>query len=266
MTTYRWNLPLLASSVGMVAIAAACAGRAQLVPSLAGQRVTDDPNAATVEVEGVTLIARTDVWRGSPRRFHDLVPVLVTITNESSEPVRVHHEDFALVSTDGARVTATPPHMIEEVELEVVDRPIAPYAALGRGLFIYPSPFLFHGFGGLGHFGGFSPLFYGASHETPFRRIVLPTADMVAKALPERALEPGDRASGFIFFDDLDDADEGFELHADLVSAVTREPIAMVAIPFRADDEVDEIAADRRPGGIVEVGAEPAAAARQVTP
>ena len=62
---------------------------------------------AVVTKAGVTVEVDTEAWRGEPRRFDKVLPVLVRITNDGDVPLRVRHSDFALVTETGERVPAT---------------------------------------------------------------------------------------------------------------------------------------------------------------
>ncbi|MCK5438803.1 MAG: hypothetical protein KAI97_02610, partial [Gemmatimonadetes bacterium] len=264
----RFRLHTAAPLLALPLILGACAARSQLSPSQSAHRVAGDPHSAVVSTGGVEILTNTDAWSGDPRQFNRVLPILVTITNDGDVPLRVRHSDFSLVTSTGERVTATSPFDLDIVEVEAYDTPIYPYAALSHGghsSYGVSSFSRFGHYGRFGHFRGFGGSGYpfGGLYYSPFRRIELPTTDMVAKSLPERILEPGERTSGFLFFKEFSHDFEHVEFEVELVNAETRDRLATLGIPFTADG-AREPASLR--GRMVEIeGSEPTgAAARQI--
>ncbi len=248
----RFRLHTAAPLLALPLILGACAARSQLSPSQSVNRVDGNPNAAVVSTGGVEILTNTDAWSGDPRQFNRLLPILVVITNDSDVPLRVRHSDFSLVTSAGERVTATTPFDLDIVEVEAYDTPIYPYAALSHRAY---SPYRVSSFSRFGHYGRFGHsggfgYHFGSLYYSPFRRIELPTTDMVAKALPERILEPGERTSGFLFFKEFSHDFDRVEFEVELVNAETRHRFATLEIPFTTDDSID--AASRR-GRMVEI-------------
>ncbi len=202
-------------------------------PLLALPLILGACDAAVVSTGGVEILTNTDAWSGDPRQFNRLLPILVVITNDSDVPLRVRHSDFSLVTSAGERVTATTPFDLDIVEVEAYDTPIYPYAALSHRAY---SPYRVSSFSRFGHYGRFGHsggfgYHFGSLYYSPFRRIELPTTDMVAKALPERILEPGERTSGFLFFKEFSHDFDRVEFEVELVNAETRHRFATLEIP-----------------------------------
>lgn len=202
----------------------------------------DDDHTAVVTTAGVTVEVDTEAWRGEPRRFDKVLPVLVRITNDGDAPLRIRHSDFALVIESGERVPATPPFEIEGTETEAVDLRVDPFDIRYR----YPLGFYRFGpYGRIGFIGyPYSPFDDGFSRLRP---VELPTPDMVSGALPETVVEPGDRVTGFVYFvddDDLVDLDHAgrVDFEAALVNAETRQPIDTIGIALLASSDKLEVA------------------------
>jgi hypothetical protein len=201
----------------------------------------DGGNPAVVSKSGVTLEVDPEAWRGEPARFDKVLPVLVRITNDGDVPLRIRHSDFALVTETGERVVATPPFELEGI-LTVVDYTEAdPFDIRYR----YPVRlFRFGPYGRIGYIGyPYSPFY---DYDT-FRRVELPTPDMVSGALAESVVEPGDRVTGFVYFvDDDDHVDLDHAGHvtfeAELVNAETRQPIDTIGIVLLATSDRLEVA------------------------
>jgi hypothetical protein len=64
-----------------------------------------------------------------------------------------------------------------------------------------------------------------------FRRVRLPTGDMVQKALPEGVLAPGSKVAGFIYFEDVKEG-PSVTLTTNLIDASTRAQFGTLAIPI----------------------------------
>lgn len=216
---------------------------------------------AVVTTGGVTMKVHPGAWSGEPERFDKVLPVLVEITNDGEVPLRIRHAQFSLLTTSGERVVATPPFNLGVTETDPVGASSDPYIGypfFGHVFFPYAQGFFpFGSFGRSGHFGG-----YPYSRLGPFaffRSVRLPSSDMVAKALPEVVVEPGARATGFVYFVDHGehvDLDHGspVDFRADLLNAETREWIATIGVLLIADDDALEIAESRE--FYVETGAQ----------
>jgi hypothetical protein len=201
----------------------------------------DADHTAVVTKAGVTVEVDTEAWRGEPRRFDKVLPVLVRITNDGDVPLRVRHSDFALVTESGERVPATPPFDLRATETVTVDPRYDPFDVRYR----YPY-YGFFRFGPYGRLGTWYP--YGPVDDLRrFEPVELPTSDMVSGALPETVVEPGDRTTGFLYFvddDDLVDLDHAgrVEFRAELVNAETRQPIDTIGIALLAESDRLEVA------------------------
>jgi hypothetical protein len=200
-------------------LALACA--AELTPAPEARRNAGD--GAVDSHAGVIVEARADAWDWNPPQLErELTPMLVSIANESTRPLRVRYGDFALVDGAGARLSALPPSDIElDVTLAV---PAYGYAS---GLF---SRRYDYG-GAYAH----DPLDHG-THHTHFVDVQLPTRDMLSQALPEGVVSPGGRVSGFLYFERVEDpAHDRVDFRFALVDASTAQGFGDVAIPFRLE-------------------------------
>jgi hypothetical protein len=210
-------------------LAAACTSA--LVPAPGTVGVGGVGKGAAAEDAAVRIVARAQAWRGDPADLRGVVtPLLVTIDNGSGRPLGVRYDRFTLEAPDGRTFAAIPPFDIEAT----VTEPVAYTASPAGGFLVAPylspyypwmpvfnGPFLHDGW-------------YYSRHRPVFRRIDLPTGDMVRKALPEGVVEPGGRVSGFLYLEDVRDV-EGVSFVARLVDARSDQLFGTVRIPFVVD-------------------------------
>jgi hypothetical protein len=205
---------------------AGCATR--LVPAPDAIPVPGGAGGAVAEVAGVRVIARASAWRGVPSDLaREVTPVLITMDNRSTVPLRVRYEQFTLDGVGGQRFDAVAPFDITGLGTELV--PAASIGPRSGASWVIGGPFR-HGL-------GYAPFLYEPFAYDPFyssylrREIALPTGDMVQKALPETVIEPGGRATGFVYFERVSDV-QRVVFRAELVDARTGERFAIASIPF----------------------------------
>jgi hypothetical protein len=219
--------------LALVLCAAALTGCAARLAPAPGTVVAPGPGTGAVAREaGIQLSARAHAWRNVPSTLEMIVtPIFVTIENNGTVPLRVRREDFALVAADGARSVARGPYEIEGFASEHAPAGFAyPRASFGIG----------HGWYRGGRFGlgmpfGGDPFLYDDYYYPMFVNVPLPTGDMIQMALPERVLEPGARAEGFLYFDRVDRKAKRVDFTARLVNATSGDQIGTITIPFVVD-------------------------------
>lgn len=79
------------------------------------------------------------------------------------------------------------------------------------------------------------PLYYHRYY--PRWSVDLPTQDMIELAIPEGVIQPQGQVSGFLYFPELDAAEQGdhITLTANLVDAQQNDPFGRITIPFVMD-------------------------------
>jgi hypothetical protein len=199
----------------LMLLAAACATR--LVPAPDAQPAPSSRGVgAEGSVAGVIVRAWPQAWNAFPRSLPAIVtPFLVTVDNGGRVPIRVRHEDFALVAADGRRLAARGPYDLRGYALEPVPYP-----------YMYAGPPLL-----LRHRWGWGPLDDPFWYGDPWIRVPLPTPEMVGLALPETAVTPGGVVTGFLYFDRATRDDKALDLTAQLEGA-NGEQLGEVRIPF----------------------------------
>jgi hypothetical protein len=221
---------LLPGLIMVSVVVAGCAGR--LVPAPEAQRAPGAGHGAVAELGGVTVTARTDAWSGRPLSLPSIVtPVLLAVENRGAAPIRLRRDHVALVAPDGRQLAARGPYEITGVAVDPAPTGLAyPRPSVGLGLGISRGYALGLGFPFYG-----DPFFYDDYYYPMQVRIPLPTVDMVAMALPEKVLEPGERAEGFVYLDRVPRDATEVDLVVRLEQARTGETLGTIAIPFVRD-------------------------------
>jgi hypothetical protein len=170
----------LAATVLAALLAAGCAG----------------PVAASraVSALGVEMRATAGAWRGWPSELDRMVtPIRVSLTNGGAVPLRLDVTRFGLALPAGGRLAAVLPADVHGV---VVEPPPAALPAAGAALGPTPEN---SGPGWALNEPGLDP--HKDPALAPGRAWELPSADMLALALPEGVLAPGQTAAGFVYFE-----------------------------------------------------------------
>jgi hypothetical protein len=177
----------------------------------------------TATAAGVEVTAITGAWSGWPRTLTTVVtPVRVRVVNRSEVPLRLSPTSFALALPDGRRLAAAPP---ADIRTTVAGPP--PTVRQDDGLTLGPM----RDRSGSG---------WALNDKMADQRVdpvqqpaatwPLPSADMLAQALPEGVLAPGATASGFVYFERAPAGIVPTSLTARLLDARSGEPAATVEV------------------------------------
>lgn len=213
-----------------------------LVPDSTASVVTDTPNLATAEAEGVRVWVDGTAWRGEPLDLATrMTPLRVIIENRSTEPLRVAYRDFQLVGGSGFRYAAVAPL---EATGAVSERSTSGYRiqpAAARH-YVHTPRFHHRGFYVAPHYSTWYPGY--AVWSTPFAydpygyqpyawQQPLPTDDMIAEAMPEGAVEAGGSVDGFVYFQGVARREDAVRFELQLVDAKTQVARGTIAVPLR---------------------------------
>jgi hypothetical protein len=216
----------LAGGLAVALVAAGCASNAELAPAPGTSALPAPEVGAAAITAGVRLEARTDIWTGRPAALgQEFTPILVSITNRSHRPLMVRYKDFNLMTPAGAAYAAMPPFRING-SINV----IRPYYH-PRGFLV--APYLAPYYDGWRAYDGF-PRFddsYFNTYYPYFRRVRLPTPDMLRAALPEGVLRQGGTVTGFLYFERVPDRIQSVALRERLETPHGRS-FGDVRIPF----------------------------------
>jgi hypothetical protein len=192
---------------------------------LAGCATRARPPAVDTGVFGswgdIEIVVRVGAWRGWPSDLARFVtPMHVTVVNLGAVPLRVSHDDFALAVAGNQRLAAVLP---TEVRGIVYQPPPAPLSS--AGFVVGAEGYRDWVLSGSAWNAGADPV---ARLGEPF---ALPSPDVLDRALGEGVLEPGGTASGFVYFERGQHADQ-VDLTVRLVDAGTGGTLGRAVIPL----------------------------------
>lgn len=222
----------------MAGLVAGCATTTDLEPAPGANEVADLEDAAVSRVNGVQVLAQADTWPGTAPISQEVTPVRVVIENNSSQPLRIRYNDFALVSADGQRFAALPLYGIEGT----VEEPVTAeaYTPVTNPVFTYTdftvAPYYSTIYPGITPFAGafaFDPFYYD-TYVTYWRDRSLPTTEMFTRALPEGVVMPNGRVDGWLYFEEVGDA-RRVTFRADLTEATRGRSFGEIRIPFMVE-------------------------------
>lgn len=215
-------------------IALGCARGPLLEPAAGSLQPRDMPGAVMAQQSQVRVVAQAREWPGPARIAEVVAPLRIIIENGSQKPLQIRYSSFEIVAPAGDIYRAIPPRRVRGVvDTEEYIRPgftygrfyAAPYYhGYYSGVPTYPGPFVLD----------------GAYHEYHYGywdgRAVLPTPQMIARALPEGVLDPGGRLDGYVYFEKPQQKQgTGVNLRVELRSVDGSEPFISVTLPFVLD-------------------------------
>jgi hypothetical protein len=226
-------------AAGVLAGASGCAGRTELVPAPEATAIGAD--VATATMSDVRLTAYVNAWDGGiVGDLESVTPIRVKIENDGDRLLSVRYRQFALVTADEERRNAAlPPFEINESEVVPIER---------LGFVPGPYPYFMNGFAVAPYLRGYYPAlplydgrflwdpYYYGTYYPRWVRVELPTPEMLRRALPEGVLRRDGEATGFLYFENLDDANRAM-LTFELIDAATDASFGTMRIPFVAKSE-----------------------------
>ena len=228
------RLLLVASAVA----ASACArSYAELSPAVGSVPASGPGEGAVANVAGIQIVARTQAWHFDPPNLEEkATPMMIEIANNSDRSIVLHYKDITLTDESGARYDVIPPYSVTgtlSVPVTIQD----PYYYSGGYAF---SPYV-HRWSPIyaSYHGAFAydPQYYYASqpYVTIYTDVALPTAEMVSRALPETAIDPGSTVGGFVYFKRFRRGERIMNLRVDLVDQASGQLLGTARIPFIAN-------------------------------
>jgi hypothetical protein len=218
-----------AIAVGLIAGATVIGCATNLTPAPTAQTVTGLEDAAADQSSGVRIVAQAANWPGQVDISREMTPVRVIITNNSGVPLRVHPDQFALVSPTGRQFEALPLQRIQG-EVEYFRTPTGRRPDVNY-LDLYESPETGRRFSPPGVSEGGKLASDRDYYYNYWRDVPLPTPEMQSNALAEGVLESGNRMEGWLYFEKVDNVDQ-VTLRSELVDDATGSRIGDIQIPF----------------------------------
>jgi hypothetical protein len=196
---------------------AGCAGRVE-APAAPASR-------AAASTAGVEIAAVAGAWRGWPGNLDRvLTPIHLRLANRGAVGVRVDVTTLALALPGGGRLAAVLPADLHGIPLTP-----QPSALPDAGLTLGPTR---ERSGPGWAVNDPQPDPRSDPAQEADRVASLPSADMLALALPEGVLPPGQMVSGFVYFERAPRGAAGLQLRVPIVDAGSGETLDVAALPL----------------------------------
>ena len=175
---------------------AGCAAKHVVVVPAANARLAPQPNSVQGSSQGVLVQLRANAWDDDPKTLdQDLVPMEVTIHNDSGRPLAIRYEDFALIGADNRRYSDIPPYQIAGDSYQHLQ----PYWA-------------------------YSDAYYSAER--------LPTRAMLQDAISEGVVPSHGSSTGFLYFAKPTGPSQQLAFQATLVDMRTGQKFGEIVVPL----------------------------------
>jgi len=186
---------VLASILGI----AGCTAKHAVVVPAPNATLASAPNSAQGSDEGVTVVLQANAWDDFPQTLdRDLIPLRVTIRNQSGHPLAVRYDNFVLIATDNHRYTDIPPYQIKGNTYER----LSPYWA-------------------------YSDAYYIDVH--------LPTEAMLQQSISQGVVADSAETSGFLYFHMPTERQPAITFSTILVDALTGQRFGSIDVPLRIE-------------------------------
>ena len=154
------------------------------------------PNTVQGSSQGISILVQANAWNEYPRTLdRELIPLKVTIRNDSGRDLAIRYEDFVLIAENNHRYSDIHPDQIRGYGYEHLE----PYWA-------------------------FSDAYYA--------EVRLPTEAMLRQGMSEGVLSAGGEIRGFLYFSRPSQAPKAITFSAVLVDAHTKQKFGGVNVPL----------------------------------
>jgi hypothetical protein len=173
-----------------------CAAKHVVLVPATNANLAPQPNSAQGSSQGVSVQLRANAWDDDPKTLDkDLIPMEITIQNDSGCLLAIRYEDFTLIAADNRRYSDIPPYQIAGDSYEHLQ----PYWA------------------------------YSDAHYSAVR---LPTEAMLQDAMSEGVVADHGRITGFLYFTKPMGQSQQLAFHATLVDMRTGKTFGEIVIPL----------------------------------
>jgi hypothetical protein len=229
------NHSRLSAATCAAVLTLACERGPLLVPAAGASRPRDVPGAVMAVQNQVRVIVQAREWPGPARIAEVITPLRIMIENGSRQPLQIRYSGFKVVGPRGEIYRAIPPRRVTGVvDTEEYIRPGFTY---GR---FYAAPYYRGYYSGVPAYSGDFPL------DEPYHqlydgywdgRAILPTPEVIARALPEGVLNPGGRLDGYVYFEKPEqERGSGVDVRVDLKpTGDSAAPSITMRLPFVLD-------------------------------
>lgn len=189
----RFRVAMFTFVFGMIG----CTAKRVVVVPAPNATLAAQPNSAEGSSQGVSVLLQVNAWDEYPRTLdRALIPIKVTIQNNSDHDVAIRYEDFVLIAANDRRYSAIPPDQIRGHSRQ----PLEPHWA------------------------------YSDAEQNVEAQ--LPTEAMLQQAMSEGVVAPGGETSGFLYFPRPSQVLQEITFSAILVDAHTKQKFGGIVVPL----------------------------------
>ena len=183
---------VLAFVFGMIG----CAAKHVVLVPAPTATLAAQPNSAQGSSQGVSVLVQADAWNSYPPTLdRELIPIKVTIQNESGHDLAVRYEDFVLIAANNRRYGDIHPDQIRGYDYEHLEP-------------------------------------YWAYSDAGYAEVRLPTEAMLKQAMSQGVVTTGGEINGFLYFPRPSKIPQAITFSAALVDAHTRQKFGEIAVPL----------------------------------
>ena len=183
---------LLAFVFGMIG----CTAKHVVLVPAPNATLAAQPNSAQGSSQGVSVLVQANAWNGYPPTLdRGLVPIKITIQNDSGRDLAIRYEDFVLIAANNRRYDDIHPDQIKGYDYEHLEP-------------------------------------YWAYSDAEYAEVRLPTEAMLKQAMSEGVVSTGGEVNGFLYFPRPSQMPQAITFSAALVDANTRQKFGEIVVPL----------------------------------
>ncbi|HEX2957012.1 MAG TPA: hypothetical protein VHO70_09265 [Chitinispirillaceae bacterium] len=238
MNIFRFAVSFLLAVQMFIVISGCCSPKIVLKPASTLQRLTNVQDAVQVNCAGIRIIVEAGAWYGPENDGKEIVPLHITISNNSGFPIFIRYSDFYMIGLKTGNVyRALPPYQFANaVESNAARLPevftfkpdftaekfgVAHYCSdmypdlpVWKGMFIYKR------------------LFYEHYYPVWAKKRVHSFEALLQSEIPEGVILDGGFVNGFLYFETFSKAEKKVFFNFGLCEARRGLLLEKISIPF----------------------------------
>ncbi len=241
MNNFRFLVLFVLAVVICTVISVSCSSKIVLKPENSFQVSANVQDAVRVNCAGVSIMVEPGVWYGPENSGKEIVPVQITISNNSGFPILIRYSDFFMVGSKTGNVyRALPPYHFDNTVESIVIRlpgvsPFKPnFVAEKFGVAYYCSE-MYPEFPVWQGVFQFERLFYERYYPVWTKKKLPSGAALIQSEIPEGVLLSGGFLNGFLYFETFKKAEKQVVMNFRLCEANRGLILEKISMPFSVE-------------------------------